>query len=83
MTDAEQRLASAQQAVNHWMRVAASPNLSPRAVAVAQRAAMSAKAEVRLRTMALAYERDRPADEPELATRDWHLNRVLSLYRST
>ena len=52
----EQKLLAAQQDVQRWQQVAASPNLSPRAAAWALEQARSARAEVKLRQKAAAYQ---------------------------
>ena len=52
----QEKLAAAQADAEKWRQVAANPDLSPQAAAVAQNAARSAAAEVRLRQKGLAYQ---------------------------
>lgn len=51
----QEKLAGAQAEADRWTRIAANPNLSPQAASVAQIAARSARAEVRLRQKGLAF----------------------------
>lgn len=73
----EEKLVAAQAEVEKWRRLAASPNLGPKAAAWVQDMVQSAQAEVRLRQKGLAYQND-----PERQTDDGALAQLLGLTSS-
>lgn len=79
----EEKLVAAQADEVHWRKVAANPNLSPRAAEWARDQARSAAAEVRLRLKGAAYRREqeqKAADEE--SSGDPYLDRLLDLSKS-